>query len=83
MVLCTVPPTCGQNQFRCKNGNIACVHIAWICDGQDECSDGSEELDCPECKEDEFQCENKQCVAKRDECDGISLCIDGSDSCGK
>ncbi|XP_055635764.1 uncharacterized protein LOC129775276 isoform X1 [Toxorhynchites rutilus septentrionalis] len=36
---------CLQNSVRCSNG--ACVNQAFKCDGNDDCGDGSDELDCP------------------------------------
>lgn len=36
---------CPQNTVRCSNG--ACVNQAFKCDGNDDCGDGSDELDCP------------------------------------
>ena len=32
---------CPMNQFRCTNGS--CLPISWACDGQQDCSDGSDE----------------------------------------
>lgn len=33
--------TCTSTEFRCKTGR--CVPISWRCDGEKDCSDGSDE----------------------------------------
>lgn len=36
---------CRQGQFRCSTGE--CVLVVYVCDGPPDCSDQSDELDCP------------------------------------
>lgn len=36
---------CPQNSLHCSNGG--CVNQAFKCDGNDDCGDGTDELDCP------------------------------------
>ena len=35
-------PTCGENEFRCLN-RFYCIHNSWLCDGDNDCPDGSDE----------------------------------------
>ncbi|XP_030043795.1 low-density lipoprotein receptor-related protein 10 [Microcaecilia unicolor] len=39
------PSVCNSYQFRCWNGN--CVPAIWLCNGVDDCRDGSDEAGCP------------------------------------
>uniref|UniRef100_A0A183C5M5 EGF-like domain-containing protein n=1 Tax=Globodera pallida TaxID=36090 RepID=A0A183C5M5_GLOPA len=67
----------------------SCIPIEWVCDGQTDCLDMKDEMNCtnkdkkPECnKEMEFACDDGQCIYKSWRCDGDRDCTDGSDENG-
>ncbi|XP_054996748.1 low-density lipoprotein receptor-related protein 8 isoform X10 [Sorex araneus] len=70
---------CEENQFRCRNER--CIPSVWRCDEDDDCSDNSDEDDCPKktCTDTDFTCDNGHCIPERWKCDGEEECADGSD----
>ncbi|XP_049630617.1 low-density lipoprotein receptor-related protein 8 isoform X5 [Suncus etruscus] len=70
---------CEEDQFRCRNER--CIPSVWRCDEDDDCSDNSDEDDCPKktCTDTDFTCDNGHCIPERWKCDGEEECADGSD----
>jgi len=74
---------CSANKFQCHNGQ--CIWSAWLCDGENDCHDGEDELqvvcqDKKTCTPGQFRCEfSGQCVGIEKLCDDHPDCDDGSD----
>jgi hypothetical protein len=73
---------CKPDQFRCRN-HIFCYRLEDRCDGDHQCIDKSDELNCDRwfCNSDNgtFLCNNGRCVYEQWVCDGTNDCDDGSD----
>ena len=73
---------CQDGWFECNNH--FCVTELDLCDGRDDCGDGSDEA--PEmcqnfscAKVDKFKCSNYKCIPEYSVCNGVDDCGDGSD----
>lgn len=73
--------SCSPNEFRCANGR--CIFKSWKCDHENDCKDGSDEIDCqyPPCAAGEFTCMNHRCIPMAQVClilfllNNMSICI--------
>ncbi|GJP30015.1 hypothetical protein CLOM_g22037 [Closterium sp. NIES-68] len=84
-MLCTLSLQCTAGQFRCLDSS-GCVPDAAVCDGQEDCNDGSDEAgdNCElisGCLQQGLAtCPNDtQCIAPRQFCDGVKDCKSGSE----
>ncbi|XP_076597098.1 basement membrane-specific heparan sulfate proteoglycan core protein isoform X2 [Chaetodon auriga] len=71
---------CRADQATCQSGE--CIPRDYICDGERDCSDGSDEFRCgtpSPCEPNEFKCKNGRCALKLWRCDGDNDCEDNSD----
>ncbi|XP_023578283.1 basement membrane-specific heparan sulfate proteoglycan core protein isoform X10 [Octodon degus] len=71
---------CEPHEAACHSGH--CIPRDYLCDGQEDCKDGSDELGCgppPPCEPNEFPCGNGHCALKLWRCDGDFDCEDRTD----
>lgn len=67
----------------CPNG--ICIPLSFQCDGDEDCSNGTDEIGCPpasskpSCPQHKFQCSNGECIPEDWKCDGEVDCNDDSD----
>ncbi|XP_078283847.1 MAM and LDL-receptor class A domain-containing protein 1 [Rhinoraja longicauda] len=84
--------TCSPDSLQCQDMQL-CVHQSWVCDGEEDCADGSDESNCstlrpgtlpPQdlCEDKEFQCFNRKCIPSLLRCDGVPDCSLAEDEFG-
>ncbi|XP_053322587.1 SCO-spondin-like [Spea bombifrons] len=78
---CPAPSRCEDGEFACRL-SARCVPQAWVCDNEDDCGDGSDEICSLTCAPHEHRCANGQCVPLAHRCDGRADCVDHSDEWG-
>ncbi|BET02654.1 LamB [Nesidiocoris tenuis] len=74
---------CAYNEATCYNRQ--CIPKNKVCDGEIDCTDGSDESRCSAhqvCEANQFMCDNRECVMKTWRCDNQVDCLDGSDEKG-
>ena len=70
--------TCSEYEFLCQNGE--CIRGKYMCDGDNDCGDQSDENKCQTCSHPhQFRCNNGKCVHSAFRCDGKDDCGDDSD----
>ncbi|CAB0016518.1 unnamed protein product, partial [Nesidiocoris tenuis] len=76
---CTREGPCASDTFACVSSPGDCVPLKWRCDSADDCLDGSDEANCPQCGPDKFTCHPSLCIDMKLVCDGTPHCPDNSD----
>nr|XP_027312581.2 low-density lipoprotein receptor-related protein 8-like [Anas platyrhynchos] len=72
------PPCAATRQAACGAG---CGPVPWLCDGERQCPNGTDEMCDAPCGGDPhaWQCDDGRCVSSSWRCDGAADCPDGSD----
>ncbi|XP_071956697.1 low-density lipoprotein receptor-related protein 4-like [Antedon mediterranea] len=77
---------CEKDEFTCEleSGDCECIAVQWICDGDKDCPNGQDELNCESstCSSNQIACANGKCISKSWQCDLDNDCGDASDEIG-
>ncbi|XP_066440797.1 SCO-spondin-like [Eleutherodactylus coqui] len=78
---CSATSQCKADEFACRFSD-RCIPTAWVCDNEEDCGDGSDEICSLTCAPEDHRCANGQCVPLAHRCDGKADCVDHSDEWG-